>query len=307
MPDYTQLLDAEIQAFLARSAAYYPPDAVSLSVAEQRKVYDALCAGFESGRPESVVVRDRRFGGVPCRVYEVPEAGGTILYAHGGGFVVGGLESHDSICADFAAASGLRLVAVDYRLSPEHPHPADFEDISAAFHGISDEYGGPLVLAGDSAGGNLVAALAHARRGEPQIAGVLLIYPGLGGGGDLRSYVEHADAPGLTRADIAYYHTIRSAGQDKSADPTFAPLADRDFSQLPPVVAVTAECDPLSSDGDVYVQKLRAAGGDGLWRKEAGLVHGYLRARNMSAKAKQSFDWMAAALKTLSHGALPLE
>lgn len=305
MPDYAALLDAEVQAFLQRCDAFYPPDAVDLSVAEQRQVYDAMCAAFDYGHPKGVQSEDRAFGRVPCRVYESGAASGTVVYYHGGGFVVGGLDSHDSICAEFCAGTGLRVVAVDYRLSPEHPHPEDYGDALAAFEAVRAAFDGPLVLAGDSAGGNLAAAVAHAKRSEARLKGVLLIYPGLGGALDLPSYVEHAEAPGLTVRDIAFYGDMRTGGLDKTGDPTIYPLQDTDFAGLPKTVIITAECDPLSSDGKAYAACLSAAGVPALWREEAGLVHGYLRARRMSAKAGASFERMVQSLTALSGGVLP--
>ncbi|MEP6018029.1 MAG: alpha/beta hydrolase [Paracoccaceae bacterium] len=308
MPDYDLLLDDEVRAFLARAATFYPPDAVTLTVAEQRSVYDRMCADFDAGHPAEVSAQDRAFGGVNCRIYNVEGAKNSVVYYHGGGFVVGGLESHDSICAELAAGSGMRVVAVDYRLSPEHPHPEDFNDAMAAFEAICDTYSGTIVLAGDSAGGNLAAAVAHAQRNTGQgarISGCLLIYPGLGGAWTLPSYVEHADAPGLSTRDMQFYMNMRSNGQDKTGDATYAPLQDTDFSGLPPVVAITAQCDPLSSDGDAYVQELTKAGIPAIWREEKGLVHAYLRARHMSEKANASFARMIKSLKSLQFGQLP--
>lgn len=304
-PDYDALLDDEIKAFLARSAEFYPPDAVNMSIPDQRRVYDRMCAAFDYGHPEGVQSQDRPLAEVPCRIYESGAATGTVVYYHGGGFVVGGLESHDSICAAFSAGSGLRVIAVDYRLSPEHPHPADFDDAMAAFDAVLSGFEGSVVLAGDSAGGNLAAAVAHARRDEARLKGMLLIYPGLGGSTDLPSYRNHAEAPGLTMQDIEFYGEMRTGGVDKSGDPTVYPLQDAHFSGLPPTVVVTAECDPLSSDGEEYVARLRSAGVPAIWREEAGLVHGYLRARRMSGKAGQSFAAMCRALTSLRDGCLP--
>ena len=308
MPDYDLLLDDEVRAFLARAETFYPPDAVDLTVAEQRSVYDRMCAGFDAGRPLGVAVQDRSFGGVNCRVYNIDGAANSVVYYHGGGFVVGGLESHDSICAELAAGSRMRVVAVDYRLSPEHPHPEDFHDAMAAFEAVCAVYQGTIVLAGDSAGGNLAAAVAHAQRStvhRARISGCLLIYPSLGGAWTLPSYVEHCNAPGLTTRDMQFYMNMRSNGQDKTGDATYAPLHDTDFMGLPPVVAITAQCDPLSSDGDAYVQKLTEAGVPALWQEEQGLVHAYLRARHMSAKARASFDRMIESLISLQSGQLP--
>lgn len=305
MVDYEAHLDEEVKAFLARCAAFYPPDAVDLSISEQRRVYDEMCAAFDFGHPEGVHAEDRMIGGVPCRIYECGSGLGTVVYYHGGGFVVGGLESHDSICAEMCAGSGLRIVAVDYRLSPEHTHPSDYEDAVAAFEAVLSAFDGPVVLAGDSAGGNLAAAVAHARRGEARLKGMLLIYPGLGGALDLPSYLAHADAPGLTLADILFYGEMRTGGADKLGDPTMYPLHDTDFAKLPATVIVTAECDPLASDGNVYAERLRAVDVPVLLREEAGLVHGFLRARKMSSKARRSFAGMIDALPALIVGDLP--
>ncbi len=307
LPDYHKLLDAQVWAFLARTERHYPPDAVKLTVAEQRQVYDAMCADFDMGRPEGLTVVDKSFAGVSCRVYTPPETvGGKVVFFHGGGFVVGGLDSHDSICAELSTATGLEFVAVDYRLSPEYPYPNDFNDAWAVFDEISQDNSAPLILCGDSAGGNLAAAVAHKARNEGvHPSGVLLIYPGLGGDFSWPSYIEHANAPGLSTKDMEFYSNLRSAGRDLSGDPYHAPLQDTDFSGLPPTVVITADCDPLASDGEVYCERINAAGGQALWVNEKGLVHAFLRARHMSAKARASFDRMIASLKSLSSGSLP--
>lgn len=306
--DYQKLIDAEVWAFLARTEEFYPPDAVNLSVEDQRRVYDDMSAAFDVGRPDSITTDDRPMGGVPCRVYEpAGTATATVFFCHGGGFVVGGLDSHDSICAEFCDGTGMRVVAVDYRLSPENPYPADFDDAWAAFEATCAAFDGPVVLCGDSAGGCLAAAVSHKARVayRDRVVGALLIYPGLGADWTERSYIEHPDAPGLTTKDMEFYRLVRSGGKEISGDPHYAPLHDSDFSNLPPTVIITAQCDPLSSDGDVYARRLTEAGGTALWREEEGLVHAYLRARNMSSRARASFDRMLQALATLREGRLP--
>lgn len=303
MPDYDQLLDNDVRAYLARTSAFYPPDAVDLSVAEQRALYDRMCAAFDVPHPEGMRTEDRDIGGVPCRVYRpAGTQGATILFCHGGGFVVGGLHSHDSICAELSAAAGATLVAVDYRMSPEHPFPDDFDDVWAVFEAMCAASDAPFVLCGDSAGGNLVAAVAHHARGRyaGRVAGQVLIYPGLGRHQTVDSYRVHADAPGLTARDIDYYFDLRAAGQDVRTDPRFAPLADTDVAGLPPTLVVTAACDPLSDEGGAYAAAIRDAGGQAAWVAEPGLVHGYLRARHMSAKARVSVDRIAAALRDMT-------
>jgi acetyl esterase len=311
MADYSALLDDEVWAFLNESARYYPDDAVGLSITEQRALYNKMCVAFDQGRPSNITVEDLPFGGVPCRVYSPTDtsylATATVFFCHGGGFVVGGLDSHDSVCAEFCAITGLRVIAVDYRLSPEHPHPDDFDDAWAAFEAVCVAFEGAIVMCGDSAGGNLVAAVTHHARGriDGRITGQLLIYPGLGGDQSKGSYITHAQAPGLTKQDMEFYMNIRSAGQDKFGDPTYAPLHDKDFTNLPATVIITAECDPLSDDGKDYRDAMLAAGGEAIWINETGLVHAYLRARVMSSKAGASFGRMTQSLSALAKSDLP--
>lgn len=306
MPDYLRLIDAPTWAFIDRTAAWYPPDAVGLSIAEQRRVYDAMCREFFRGYPPGVAVADAPVAGVPCRHYRPEGAStGTVVYFHGGGFVVGGLHSHDDVCAEIAARTGLCTISADYRLAPEHPHPAAFEDALAVALAVAD-HPGPLVLAGDSAGGNLAAAVSHAgRRLGLAPAGQVLIYPGLGGDRSAGSFVEHAEAPMLTVSDIAFYARVRYPGGEPVGDPTAYPLHDTDFSGLPPTVIVTAQCDPLASDGPAYAARLNAAGGRAVSIEEAGLVHGFLRARATVPRAAESFTRIVNAIAALARGGWP--
>ena len=308
MADYDRLLDDEIHAFIARTNESYPDDAAGLDIAGQRRVYDAMCTDFHAGRPEGVTVEDRDVSDVPVRIYVAGEPSCTVLYLHGGGFVVGGLDSHDDVCAEICAGTGYRVVAVDYRLSPEHKHPAGFDDAQAALEWVLETVEGPVVLAGDSAGGNLAAALAHSSRGKTRrIAGQVLIYPGLGGDSDAKSYHDHAEAPMLSRADLEFYDGIRAEGMPPRTDPTYAPLGDHDFRKLPRTVIFTAECDPLQSDGPAYADRLQAADVPVHLVNELGLVHGYLRARHMSERARDSFERIVLAIEALGQGIWPYD
>lgn len=304
--DYNTLIDEEVWAYIARGAKFYPPNAVDLTIEQQRAVYDAMCADFHAGRPEGVQTYDAPFGGVPCRRYEMagttPEV--TVVFYHGGGFVVGGLHSHDDVCAELCGRTGFRVVSVDYRLAPEVVFPGCYNDAFEAFDAIQTAYPGRIIMAGDSAGGNLAAAVTHHARSR--IAGVVLIYPGLGGDRSKGSYIEHAEAPELTVRDMEFYQTIRTGGTPPpQGDPRYAPLQDTDFAGLPPTVIVTAECDPLASDGESYRDALLANGGRAVWFNEAGLVHGCLRARGMSVRGAAFFDRVATAVKALGQGDWP--
>ena len=188
------------------------------------------------------------------------------------------------------------MVAVDYRLSPEHLHPAAYDDAIAVARHFGGQ--GPVLLAGDSAGGNLAAAVAHGLRGSGiAVLGQVLIYPGLGGDVDAGSYLTHAHAPMLTRADVVMGGTIR---QNAAHDPTALPLRDTDFTALPPTLAIAAECDPIADDSAAYAAVLSAAGVLAQAITEPGLVHGYLRARHSVPRAAASFTRICAALTAMA-------
>jgi acetyl esterase len=148
--------------------------------------------------------------------------------------------------------------------------------------------------------------VAHATRRHARTAiGQVLIYPGLGGDESKGSYVEHAEAPLLSVGDIAFYRDVRSARRQAPDDPTFSPLRDSDFSGLPPTVIITAECDPLSSDGETYRDRILAAGGKAWWHEEKRLVHSFLRARTTVPAAAEAFARIIAAVGALGRSEWP--
>ena len=163
------MLDQEIQNFIEKTDAFYPADAVTFSISEQRRWYNALCREFAIPRPENVTAHDEILAlpgrQVGLRHYrrDDPDERAVVLFIHGGGFVLGGLESHDDHCNDICARAGLDVIAVDYRLSPEYIHPAAYEDALAAFDHVL-ALGRPVILVGDSAGGTLCASVAQARK-----------------------------------------------------------------------------------------------------------------------------------------------
>ena len=308
MSDYDKLIDDETWAFIERTNSFYPPETVDYTIDQQRDVYNRMCREFFAGYPEGVSaetkaipLRDRK---IPVRRYRAMryDSHAVVIYYHGGGFVVGGLESHDDVCAEICHRTGYEVVSVDYRLAPEHKHPASYDDALAAFEWVAEGYEIPILLCGDSAGGNIAAAVAHAtRRHSRKPIGQLLIYPGLGGDMSRGSYVMHPNAPMLTVRELLYYKDVRAGTRDVENDVSYMPLADTDFSGLPPTVIITAECDPLSSDGETYRDRIIEAGGRAWWHEEAGLVHGYLRARHMVARARESFSRIIDGLKMLGH------
>jgi acetyl esterase len=310
--DYRKLIDAETWAFIEKTNSYYPSDTIDYTIDEQRDIYDCMCQEFFAGYPDGVTAKDSAIGtathAIPIRTYQTaaPDLSAIVLYFHGGGFILGGLDSHDDICAELCARTGYEVVSVDYRLAPEHKHPAAFDDAMSAFEWAETAYARLILLCGDSAGGNLAAAVSHATRGHKRRPiGQVLIYPGLGGDQSRGSYIIHAEAPMLTVRDLAFYKDMRTGGQDVSGDITYVPLADADFSNLPATVIVTAECDPLSSDGQAYGSRIVSAGGKAWWFEEPGLVHGYLRARHIVGRARTSFSRIVEAVSALGKGEWP--
>lgn len=290
--DYDTLLSPQMRAFVAETEAFAVPGLAPDDWPGQRAAYDRMAAAFHAGLPEGLPVRDARIRGVPVRIYGAA-AGTAILYAHGGGFVLGGLDSHDDLCAEIAQRTGRRLVSVGYRLAPEHPHPAAYDDLAAVAEALRAE--GPLVLAGDSAGATLCAALAGTRA-DLALAGQVLIYPLLGWPPEGGSFETHAHAPLLTRADLAFYAAVR--GGDP-ADPRLSPSRG-DLSRLPPSRLFAAECDPLCDDARRYAEAAAAAQADATVVVQLGLVHGWLRARGRSAELQADFSEIVAALSALT-------
>lgn len=309
---YEDRLDPALWAYIDSVNAWYPPEVAGLPIGRQRDVYDRMCRAFHRAYPPKVTAIDHVIGGggfaVPVRRYQLhgkaPRA--SVVYYHGGGFILGGLDSHDDICAELCAGTGFEVLSVDYRLAPEHPHPAAFDDALAAFSWVAGTSSLPIVLCGESAGGNLAAAVAQAARRYVRAAvGQVLIYPGLGGDESKGSYVEHAEAPLLSLGDIAFYRDVRSGKRQSPDDPTFSPLRDSDFSGLPPTVILTAECDPLSSDGETYRDRIVAAGGKAWWHEEPRLVHSFLRARTTVPAAAEAFARIIESLAALGRGEWP--
>ncbi|NBB48526.1 alpha/beta hydrolase fold domain-containing protein [Rhizobium sp. CRIBSB] len=296
MPD-----EPGIRHFVTICNDFYPPDAVKAPIAQQRRWYDALCAHFDRALPDGMSISDELVQGrIPVRRYR-PSLISTptiLLYIHGGGFVVGSLDSHNAICAELARDAGAELVSVSYRLAPEHVWPAAHEDCFAVLSRLLAA-GRKVVLIGDSAGGNLAAGLAIRARdaGLQGIVGQALVYPALGGDLVTGSYLDMAKAPGLTTQDVAYYRAMLQTPDD---DPIAHPLRLQTFAGLPPTFVTVAHFDPLRDDGRIYAARLAAAGVDVCFREEPQMVHAWLRARYMSEGAHQGFAALSTAVARLA-------
>ncbi len=305
-----------IERFIAEAAESYAGATGAEPLHEQRATYHSFSQRFRRPRPERMAVEDAALaaglGEVPVRIYKpaslrAGQLAPCILYMHGGGWVLGSVDTHDCITAEIAESTGAIVVSVDYRLAPEHPFPEGFEQCRAALNMLAREsaaFGidaGRIAVAGDSAGANLAAALALAARDEggPALAAQALIYPVLQTGDDLPSYTENAAAPLLRSEDMALYWRLYLGGRSAMAHHYAAPLHAADLSRLPPALIWTAGHDPVRDDGALYARRLGEAGVTAQYRCAPDLAHGYLRARAMSTSAASEFEALCSALRSL--------
>lgn len=300
-------ISPQLAAFIAKTEAFTSDDS---SLAGLRQNYDRMCKAFTPPKPAGLHVSDCALGGVGVRSYlpmaEAPAGGWPcLLYMHGGGWAVGGLDSHDFICFELATALQVLVIAIDYRLAPEHPFPAAYEDCRAVWQAIQTGQGPhainlqQLAVMGDSAGGNLAAALCLGLRddGQPLPKVQVLIYPGLGGPADLPSRRDCMDAPLLSTADTDCYLALYLGGSSESS-PYAMPLLARHFSGLPKALITVAQFDPLRDDGMLYADRLHAAGVETVLYPGKGLVHGCLRARGQVPEVDQLYDYLLYYLRS---------
>jgi acetyl esterase len=245
-------------------------------------------------------------GDIPVRIY-TPDADApapAIVSYHGGGWVIGGLDTHDGACRAFASATGAVVVSVDYRLAPEHPFPAPVDDAVAALSWVHANAGALAVdpsriaVAGDSAGGNLAAVVSQVARdqGGPPICFQLLIYPVTDHEFDSVSMNDNAEGYFLTRDAMRWFYSHYLNDPSEGANPLVSPLRADNLAGLPPAFVITAEYDPLRDQGVAYADALHAAGTPCDARTYAGLFHGFLSMVEWIDAGKVAFDDAVAAL-----------
>ncbi|MEV0712089.1 alpha/beta hydrolase [Nocardia aurea] len=223
-------------------------------------------------------------GPLKARVYDPDHADTVLVYFHGGGWVIGDLDTHDGFCRTLARRGGIRIVAVDYRLAPEHPYPAAVEDAESAFRDIvgrASEFGvAPerVAVGGDSAGGYLAAMLCQRvlADGGPNPLLQLLIYPPTELTGKSESRATFAEGFALTRHDIDFYDNCFLAPEIDRARPDVSPFYAESTAGLPPAVVVTAGFDPLRDEGEAYAERLRVDGVPVVLRRFDGYMHAFV-------------------------------
>jgi len=309
-------LDPDMRAFGERIAAATPPEAVNWPLERQRSAWDEVCRSLRAPHPPGVTVADVSIPGpagpLTLRIYR-PAGGGPkpgLLYFHGGGWILGSVETHDDMCAEMAAGADVVVAALDYRLAPENPHPAQYQDARAALAFVLEHaaaYGldtTRLIAGGDSAGGQMTAGLALALRdeGRADLKGQVLLYPVLAAAMTTPSYRVNAQAPSLSRAEMEHYlHAfLGEPGSPAWSDKYALPLLEGDYKDLPPAFITAAGHDPLHDEALIYGERLREAGIPVAVRREPALGHSYMRARGLSAPAKAGFAAIVGAIRALA-------
>ena len=303
-------LDPQAQAFLEQLAASGAPPLHELSVAEARQVIVTLFGTTDNPEPVGAV-EDRTIAGaageMPARIYTPPGRGPfpVLVYFHGGGWVIGNLEAYDPTCRALTNAAGCIVVAMEYRLAPEHKFPAAPEDCYAALQWVATHAaaigGDPtrLAIGGDSAGGNLTAVVAQMvrDRGGPHLVYQLLVYPVTDYNFDTASYRENADGYLLTKDAMVWFwnHYLRSAADGSNL--LASPLRAQNLRGLPPALILTAEFDPLRDEGEAYAARLREAGVPVTLKRYNGMIHGFFSLGAVFDQGKQAMAEAAAGLR----------
>ena len=294
------------------------PPLEQLPVAEARSVALGM---IDFGGPEEPIaeVANRRVPGpagpIAVRVYrsELREKLPALIYFHGGGYVIGNLDSHDRLCRALANASGCAVIAVDYRLAPEHKYPAAVDDSYAATRYIAEHAvefnidSNRIAVGGDSAGGSLatVVCLLSRDRGGPHLKYQLLIYPWVSFSDQSPSMQQYAKDHFLTRDGLDWFAANYLPSRESGLEPSASPLNATDFRGLPPALIITAECDPLRDQGEAYAHKLQSAGVRAELKRYEGMIHPFVSLAGVIDAGKSAISDAGSALRAALGSATP--
>ena len=305
------MLDPQARALIDLMVQRQVPAMHTLTPADARRMYLERRTFTQPDPPAVAEVRALRTdSGVPLRLYRplVPEAATmlpVLVYFHGGGWTIGDLDTHDVLCRQLCAAAGVVVVAVDYRLGPEHRFPAAVDDSVAATRWVRREAaalgidGARVAVGGDSAGGNLAAVVALSMReaGDAALAFQLLIYPATDQRAGAPSHTSNGQGYLLTRDSIAYYRGHYIADSAQWADWRVSPLLAADLTRLPPALVLTAGYDPLRDEGLQYADALSAAGNRVQYICFERQVHGFITMGRVLDEAHTAVALCASVLK----------
>jgi acetyl esterase len=314
------MLDPQAQAFLDLLVARGVPPVHTLPAAEARRLYRERAGLSQPPAPAMAEVRelvaDTPAGPLPLRLYTPPALAGVaaaplLLYLHGGGWVIGDLDTHDTACRELALGAAARVLSVHYRLAPEHPFPAAFDDAVAALAWVrahAAEIGvdpARIAVGGDSAGGNLAAALALADRDArtagrvpaPALCFQLLIYPATDMRAVAPSHTHNGQGYSLTRESLAYYRGHYVPEPARWTDWRASPLLAASLAGLPPTLVLTAGYDPLRDEGRQYADALSAAGVATQYVCFERQIHGFFLMGRLIDEAHTAVALAAQALR----------
>lgn len=309
-------LDPKLRERLDYEAATYP-SITELPIPDGRRLDRSIASEMDrlSGPPPALRrVEDHRVPlpgrQLPIRFYyphETAPPDSVFLFLHGGGWVFGGLETHDSICREIAARSGWVVAALDYRLAPEHKFPAALDDSYETLQWLATPSTAQrleldrdrLAVGGTSAGGNLaaVASIMARDRGGPRLSGQVLIYPVTAHEPATPSYRDNAHDYGLDVAFMPWMWTQYLSSPREGSDPRVSPLQAPDVSRLPPALVITAEYDLLRDEAEEYGDRLRDAGVPMQCTRYLGMVHGFLDYRGLCHEGWDALDEVARGLR----------
>jgi acetyl esterase len=301
-------LAPEYRELLATLAENPPPPVTELTPAQARALYRGLrpaCPGIAVGSIEERALVGPE-GPIGLRIYRPALAGSSGIFVcfHGGGWVIGDLDTADGVCRQLANAAGCIVASVDYRLAPEHPYPAAVLDAYAATswvadHGAALGGNGKLAVGGESAGGNLAAAVALKARDEggPRIDLQLLAYPVVDHDLTRQSCVDNARGPILETEALRWFWDHYCPDPARRDEPYAAPLRARSHAGLPPALVLVAELDPLLDEGEAYARKLAEAGVPATLHRHAGLVHDFLATAHLLEVSRAALERAAAGLR----------
>jgi len=307
-------LDAQAKAIIEAAAKLPQPDYATLTPAEARRVYIAGRALQSPPKPEVAASRDHNIAGphgaLTARLIRplgsrADQALPLLVYFHGGGWVLGNIDTHDTLARILANKSGAAVLNVDYRVAPEHKFPVALEECFAATRWAAAEAATlgidprRIAVGGDSAGGNLAAAVTLLARdnGGPALRFQLLIYPATDMALAAPSHREFAEGHLLTHAGMRWYTAQYLRRPEDAADWRASPLKAPDLARLPPAAVFTAGYDPLRDEGRAYADRLGAAGVAVTCRNFAGMVHGFFNMAGVIDEAHRGHDAAAAALR----------